>query len=96
MPDTITQLSETLIRALGHSLWQAALICGIVWLLLRSLPAKHAERRYAIALAQSLRVAMISQAMKHGNKDAGPKSKGNGILERIESRKDCQVRGQTT
>ena len=44
----------------------------------------------------SLRVAMISQAMKHGNKDAGPKSKGNGILERIESRKDCQDRGQTT
>ena len=50
MPDTITQLSETLIRALGHSLWQAALISGIVWLLLRTLPAKHAERRYAIAL----------------------------------------------
>ncbi len=50
MPDAITQLSETLIRALGHSLWQAALISGIVWLLLRSLPAKHAERRYAIAL----------------------------------------------
>jgi beta-lactamase regulating signal transducer with metallopeptidase domain len=50
MPDAITQLSETLIRALGHSLWQAALISGIVWLLLRTLPAKHAERRYAIAL----------------------------------------------
>ena len=50
MPDAITQLSETLIRALGHSLWQASLISGIVWLLLRSLPAKHAERRYAIAL----------------------------------------------
>ena len=50
MPDAITQLSETLIRALGHSLWQAAMIGGIVWLLLRTLPAKHAERRYAIAL----------------------------------------------
>jgi beta-lactamase regulating signal transducer with metallopeptidase domain len=49
MPDAITQLSETLIRALGHSLWQAALISGIVWLLLRTLPAKYAERRYAIA-----------------------------------------------
>lgn len=50
MPDAITQLSETLIRALGHSLWQAALISGAVWFLLRTLPAKYAERRYAIAL----------------------------------------------
>ena len=50
MPDTIAQLSETLIRVLGHSLWQAALISGAVWLLLRTLPARHAERRYAIAL----------------------------------------------
>lgn len=50
MPDAITLLSETLIRVLGHSLWQAALISGVVWLLLRTLPAKHAERRYAIAL----------------------------------------------
>ncbi len=50
MPDTTSQLSETLIRALGHSLWQAALISGTVWLLLCTLPAKHAERRYGIAL----------------------------------------------
>jgi beta-lactamase regulating signal transducer with metallopeptidase domain len=50
MPDAITQLSETLIRVLGHSLWQAALISAAVWFLLRTLPAKHAERRYAIAL----------------------------------------------
>ncbi len=51
MPDTIAQFSETLIRALGHSLWQAALISGAVWLLLRTQPAKHADRRYAIALS---------------------------------------------
>ena len=50
MPDAITLLSETLIRALGHSLWQAAMISAAVWFLLRTLPAKHAERRYAIAL----------------------------------------------
>lgn len=50
MPDAITLLSETLIRALGHSLWQAALISAAVWFLLRTLPAKYAERRYAIAL----------------------------------------------
>ena len=47
-------------------------------------------------IKEFLRVAMISQAMKHGDKDAGPERKGNRILERIESRKDCQVRGQTT
>ena len=47
-------------------------------------------------ITQFLRVAMISQAMKHGNKEAVPNTKRNRILERIESRKDCQVRGQTT
>jgi len=51
MPDAITQLSETLTRVLGHSLWQAALISGCVWFILRTLPAKHAERRYAIAMS---------------------------------------------
>lgn len=51
MPDAITQLSETLTQVLGHSLWQAALISGCVWFILRTLPAKHAERRYAIAMS---------------------------------------------
>lgn len=51
MPDAITQLSETLIRALGHSVWQASgLISGAVWFLLHTLAAKHAERRSSIAM----------------------------------------------
>jgi hypothetical protein len=47
-------------------------------------------------ITQLLRVAMISQAMKHGNKNAGVTHTGNRILAGIERRKDCQVRGQTT
>jgi beta-lactamase regulating signal transducer with metallopeptidase domain len=51
MNTSMTDLSETLARVLGHSIWQATLVGMLVWLVLRMLPAKRAELRYGIALA---------------------------------------------
>jgi beta-lactamase regulating signal transducer with metallopeptidase domain len=41
---------DTLVHAMLHSLWQAPLIAGLLWLALRSLSARHARTRYALCL----------------------------------------------
>lgn len=51
MNHSITDLSETLARVLGHSIWQATLVSMLVWLLLRMLPARRADLRYAVSMA---------------------------------------------
>jgi hypothetical protein len=41
---------ETLVWVLGHSLWQGAMAAGVVWLALRSIPARRANVRYGVAV----------------------------------------------
>lgn len=50
--------SETWIAVLGHSLWQATLIAVVVGLLLRGLPAKRANARYAVAVGGLVAVVL--------------------------------------
>ena len=60
MFESLTGASDILIPVLGHSLWQAALVSGLVWLILRMIPAKHAERRHAIALGGLATIVMLT------------------------------------
>lgn len=48
-------------QVLGHSLWQAPLITGLVWLVLRGLPAKNAMLRYTLSLT-ALPLVLICMA----------------------------------
>ncbi|MDB5346712.1 MAG: hypothetical protein JWP89_5089 [Schlesneria sp.] len=43
--------SETLAMVLGHSLWEATAIAMLVGIVLRGLPAKHANLRHLVAVA---------------------------------------------
>lgn len=47
----LAENSETLVRVLGHSLWQSALIAAFVWFSLRQLSARRANLRYGVAVA---------------------------------------------
>ena len=49
-----------LIQTLGHSLWQASVVAVLCWLVLRSLPARRAETRYAVACGSLLVVVLAS------------------------------------
>lgn len=49
-----------LVQTLGHSLWQAGLIAGLCWLILRSLPARRVDARYTIACGGLMMVVLMS------------------------------------
>ncbi len=55
----LAENSETLVRVLGHSLWQSALIAGFVWLALRQLSARRANLRYGVAVAGLLTTVAV-------------------------------------
>ncbi len=92
MSDIFTQYSEILIRALGHSLWQAAFISGIVWIMLRSLPAKRAELRCSIALwgLGTIVIATFATCSVLGLKSAEPTMKASLISRGVNSTEAVQ------
>lgn len=49
-----------LVQTLGHSLWQAGLIAGLCWLILRSLPARRVDARYTVACSGLIMVVLMS------------------------------------
>lgn len=49
-----------LVQTLGHSLWQAGLVAGLCWLVLRSLPARRVNARYTIACGGLMMVVLMS------------------------------------
>ena len=51
---------RTLAQTLGHSLWQASVVAILCWLVLRSLPARKAETRYAITCGGLLAVVFAT------------------------------------
>ena len=53
---------HTLIQTLAHSLWQASVVAVLCWLVLRSLSARKAEVRYAVA-GGSLLVVVLSSLL---------------------------------
>ena len=62
MHDSIIGLSETLVRVLGHSLWQAAVVGVLIGVVLRLLPAKRAELRYGVAVGGLATIVLLSFA----------------------------------
>ena len=59
MHDSITALSDTLVRVLGHSLWQGAIVGVLVWGVLRLLPAKRSNLRYGVAVGGLTAVVLM-------------------------------------
>ena len=61
MLDTVSiDNCRLLIQTLGHSLWQASAVAVCCWLVLRSLPAKKAELRYAVTCGGLLTVVLAA------------------------------------
>jgi len=62
MTTSLASFSETLILVLAHSLWQAAVLCGLIALVLRAVPARRAELRYGIVWSAYLLVVVCAFA----------------------------------
>lgn len=56
---SITALSDALVRVLGHSLWQGAIVGVLVWGVLRLLPAKRSDLRYGVAVGGLVAVVLM-------------------------------------
>ncbi|MDA0660358.1 MAG: M56 family metallopeptidase [Planctomycetota bacterium] len=59
MHDSFVGLSETLVRVLGHSLWQGALVSVLVGGVLQLLPAKRSGLRYGMAVGGLAAVVLM-------------------------------------
>lgn len=62
MNPMMAQYSDSLVRVLGHSLWQATAICAVTWLALRLLPARRSNWRYGIAVTGLATVVVLTFA----------------------------------
>lgn len=55
---------EKLLSAIGwtlaHSIWQIALVCGLLWSLLKAMPQSGAQRRYMLALSALFFILVIT------------------------------------
>lgn len=59
MHDSFMVMSDTLVRVLGHSLWQGAIVGVLVWGVLRLLPAKRSDLRYGVAVGGLAAVVLM-------------------------------------
>ena len=59
MHDSFIAMSDTLVRVLGHSLWQGAIVGVLVWGVLRLLPAKRSDLRYSVAVGGLAAVVLM-------------------------------------
>lgn len=62
MNPVMAQYCDMLVRVLGHSLWQATLVCGVTWFVLRLLPARQSNWRYSIAVSALVAVVLLAFA----------------------------------
>ncbi len=62
MNPMMAQYSDSLVRVLGHSLWQATVVCAVTWLVLRLLPARRSNWRYGIAVTGLATVVVLTFA----------------------------------
>ena len=58
----ISSWCESLVWVLTHSLWQGAVIAGVLWIALRWLPARQAKQRYGAAVLGLATVVLSSFA----------------------------------
>lgn len=62
MNPMMAQYSDSLVRVLAHSLWQATVVCGVTWLALRLLPARRSNWRYGVAVTGLITVVVLTFA----------------------------------
>ena len=60
LPNVPADFSETIIAVLAHSIWQSVVIALLVAAVLRSIPARRADIRYATAMGGLLSIVLMS------------------------------------